>query len=368
MSPSPILAALGRWVVYRPNTPPRWGSEVRRQALFEALARRTEARIVARWSLLERRGNELPLRWLRRSPGADRPLLAASEQPPRRAWDAVNDWTRPFAVGIYDDPVAQASAIGAVLDKGTRADASARLAFSTATFEWLVVPTASFAALIGLDPHRVLVGGNGTDTRRIVPGPFPELPTIGMVSGASAGRGIEALIEAARALRSGYFSDLRLILWLIATSEVSARYLDALRQAQKANEWIEFSEVPHLRLGTELARATVLCIPHPKSDYLDTALPVKLLDSLAAGRPVVVTPRTETARVISKFNAGVVAAGDRPDDLAAALRSPLSSPSEAAALGALARTAAHSYDWDVVGGRLAELLMERAIADRRLSF
>lgn len=348
------------WLIFRPGGAPRWGSEARRQSLFEVLGERTAARVIRYWTQIDRRGTTIPLRWLRRPAGSPRPLLAASEQPPLRARDLIAAWSKPFAVAIYDDPVAQSAAFGVELGGPARSELQERLATSIGLFEWLVVPTGSFAELIGLPADRTVVAGNGTDTRRIVPGPWPERPVVGMVSGAAGGRGIESLIEAAGRLRGGH-PDLVLRLWLVATSPASEAYLAALRAGVASKPWVEIATAPHEGLGAALATATVLCIPHPANAYMDVALPVKLLDSLAAGRPVVVTPRTETAAIVDRHGAGTVAAGDGPDDLAAAIQPLLADPARARVLGTAARRAAEGeFDWRVVGGRLADTLLERA--------
>jgi glycosyltransferase involved in cell wall biosynthesis len=348
------------WMIFRPGGAPRWGSEARRQSLFEVLAERTGARSIRYWTQLDRRGTTIPLRWLRRPASAPRPLLAASEQPPIRARDLIAGWSKPFAVAIYDDPVAQSAAFGLELEAGATAPLRERLATSIELFDWLVVPTGSFADLIGLPAGRVIVAGNGTDTRRIVPGPWPDRPVVGLVSGAASGRGIESLVEAAIRLRASR-ADLLLRLWLVATSPASEAYLAALRTQLAAMPWVEIATVPHDDLGAALASATVLCIPHPANAYMDVALPVKLLDSLAAGRPVVVTPRTEIAEIVARHGAGIIAAGDGPDDLAAAIQPLLADPARARGLGEAARLAAErEFDWRVVGGRLADTLLERA--------
>src|SRR2546425_3358900 len=45
-----------------------------------------------------------------------------------------------------------------------------------------------------------MVAPSGTDTGMIVPGPWPATPVVGVVSGASPGRGIETLVESCRLL------------------------------------------------------------------------------------------------------------------------------------------------------------------------
>ena len=227
------------------------------------------------------------------------------------------------------------------------------------------MPTRSFAELVGLDLSRVIVGGHGTDTEHVRPATWPDRPAIGVVSGAGPGRGLEALVEAARLLRSD-IPELRLLLWLVATSPESEAYLDGLRAQVSRDQWIELGTAPYDQLGAELSRATVLAIAHPASAYMDVILPVKLFDSMAAGRPLVVTPRTETVAVVRDAGAGVVAAGDTPEDIAAAALTLLTNDELARSMGAAGRAAAvEQWDWRVRSAWIADALLEREGLTRR---
>jgi len=348
-----------QWVVFRPRSERRWGGELRRHYIFAELAIETEARVIHYWRQLERLDGRCPLSVMRRRRPRGRPWFVSSEQPPARAFEAIRRLTQPLAVAIYDDPVAQSEALGVDLGDDRKAELQARLRESIAGFALYVVPTSAFADLVSLDSSRVIVAGNGTDTARIAPGPMPADPTVGFVSGAAPGRGIETLVAAVRELRATGL-PVRLRLWLVATSQSSERYLADLRVALAGEGWVTIESAPYERLGHALAGATVLCVPHPPSPYMDAALPVKLLDSMAAGRPLVVTPRTETAAIIRRHGAGIVAGGDRPEDLAAALLEVLSDAALAQRLGAAGRRAAElHYDWQIVGKRLAHELIAR---------
>ena len=171
-----------------------------------------------------------------------------------------------------------------------------------------------------------------------------------MVSGASPGREIETLIEAARQLRSAV-PDLRLLLWLVATSKESEAYLAGVRSLVDGDPWIELAAAPYERLGAELARATILCIAHPANAYMDVALPVKLFDSMAAGRPLLVTPRRETAALVERHHAGLVTAGDTPEDIASGALRLLDDPALTHRLGAAGRDAAEGAS---TGGSVAQ--------------
>jgi glycosyltransferase involved in cell wall biosynthesis len=118
-------------------------------------------------------------------------------------------------------------------------------------------------------------------------------------------------------------------------------------------------------LGTQLGRATALAIAHPPNEYMDVALPVKLFDSLAAGRPVIVTPRLETAALVRHHGVGVVTAGDSIEDVATAIVETVRDDARAQALGAKARQVAErEFDWTIVGARIADAVLARTDGKR----
>jgi glycosyltransferase involved in cell wall biosynthesis len=113
-------------------------------------------------------------------------------------------------------------------------------------------------------------------------------------------------------------------------------------------------------MGLAMSKASVLCVPHPPSAYMDSVLPVKLSDSMGAARPVVVTPRTEMAELVARARAGVVAAGDSEDDLAAAIDHVFAHPREAHRMARSGRRfAQRELDWRVIGKRLAREIIRR---------
>ena len=341
----------------------RWGGDLRRTHLFRGLAERTGATILDGWGRRPLRDEfgilrilPTPLRFLRPRP---RPRLASSEMVPPTVMGLARRVLDPAAVAVYDDPVAQAHDLGIVMAADRQAYFTARKRANLRAFRWHVVPTASFAEHIGLDMSRVIVAGNGTNAGHVVPGEWPEDPAIGMISGAAPGRGIETLIAAARELHE-VIPELRLLLWLAATGEDSREYLEALKRSTATDRWIEISTADYDELSVALRQATILTIPHPPGEYHDIALPVKLLDSMAAGRPLVVTPRTEVRAVVERHRAGLVTTGETPEDLATTIRQLIEDDALAREIGARARLAAETfYDWRVVGDRLASAVLER---------
>ncbi len=360
------IAALSTpWVVVREGDRQRWGAEIRRRRIFEALAERTSARVVDGWTArqLVEGVNASPWDALRlRRPFralVRPPRLAASEMLSEKVVETARRIADPAVVAVYDDAVSQLHAFGLTVSADRIRELRRRRTDNLEAFRWHVVPTESFARLVDLDRDRIIVGGNGTDPDHIRPLPWPEEPAIGVVSGAGPGRGLESLIEAARILRAEV-PGLHLLLWLVATSPESEDYLDRLRGSVAQENWVEVGSVDYRDLASALGRATVLCIPHPANDYLDVALPVKLFDSMASGRPLVVTPRLETQAVIRAARAGVVSHGDTPADLAAAAGRLFADERLAQAMGEAGREAAVTqFDWRIRSAAIADAVLDR---------
>jgi glycosyltransferase involved in cell wall biosynthesis len=333
------------------------GGPVRARHVFSVLAGRTGARVVAAHG---RRGlPSLGLAIGSASGGWRRPLVLASTQLiPRTGLGLLRRAVHAAVLDVHDHPGLQAEGLGFSLRADDRRALDDLFIANVAAFDRLVVPSSTFTELCGLEPDRVIVVANGADTKLVIPEPMPAEPVVGMVSGAAPGRGIELLVNAMAQVRAEEPAA-TLHLALAATGPASAAYLDALRSDLRGGHpWVSIDAVPYAALGTFLGAAAVLVIPHPPNAYLDAATPVKLFDSMAAGRPVVVTPRLETAAIVRAVDAGVVAASDRVEDLAAAILALLRDEPRRRALGENARRAAvDRYDWHVLASALADVLL-----------
>jgi glycosyltransferase involved in cell wall biosynthesis len=259
---------------------------------------------------------------------------------------------------VHDHPVLQADSLAVALDDAVRVRLERDFARNVEAFGRLVVPSSSFAELCRLPADRVIVVTNGTDTDQVIPRPGPPEPVVGMASGAAPGRGIELLLASMARVRAE-IPEATLRLALTATGPASARYLHALAsQLRERNPWVTLNEVSYRQLGAFLGTAAVLVIPHPADPYLDVSTPVKLFDSMAAGRPLAVTPRLETRKIVENCRAGLVAASDGPDDLAEAILTLLRSESLRRELGENARRCAvERYDWRVLSAGLADAIL-----------
>jgi glycosyltransferase involved in cell wall biosynthesis len=330
----------------------RWGGDIRRHYLLRPLAHLTQARKARSWTADALRG-------ALDEAGLDRPRLASVELLDREALDLATRRTRPTVVDFHDEPVAHAAALGDTLSAERGVELRSLVESNLATFRDVICQSPEFVRFVGLDAQRTFIAPSGTDSRLIVPGPWPVAPVVGMVSGASPGRGIEALVAACRLLRAD-LPKLRLWLALVGTTESGRAYLLELVESFAAEPWITIEAVPYPEIGQRLAATSVLVIPHPAHPYWDAVLPIKMFDYLAAGRPVVTTPRSATASLLVGCAAGVVADGDGPTHLAAAIGRLLEDDRLSRRMGAAGRKAAETtYDWSVIGRRLAIDIVRR---------
>jgi len=347
-----------RWMVLREGSRLRWGGDLRRHHVLAALAARPDATDVDGWSAGRLRE---ALAGDRRRPWGARPRLAAATMLAADALTEAAGRTLPFAIDFHDDPLAQNAALGVEVDRAWVERTTDRKRRNVEAFRWLVVPSRELAALAGLDGDRTIVAGNGSDTTVITAGPWPGEPAIGFISGASAGRGIETLIEAARLVRNSV-PELRLLLWLAATGAAGEVYLEELRRSTARDAWIEYAAAPYREISAQLGRATVLCVPNPPAGYWDAVSPVKLFDCMAAARPVVVTPRTVMRAEVERHEAGLIASGDRAEDLAGPIARLIADEPLARQLGENGRTAVVAeHDWRRISETLAAELVRRDV-------
>lgn len=97
---------------------------------------------------------------------------------------------------------------------------------------------------------------------------------------------------------------------------------------------VDHSEVPAL-----LERAAVAWIPLRRHGNYDRAVPTKLVEAMAMGRPVVASDLPRMAAIVRGTGCGIVVPADDPDAHAAAIRALLTDPVRARTMGAAGRRA-----------------------------
>jgi glycosyltransferase involved in cell wall biosynthesis len=145
----------------------------------------------------------------------------------------------------------------------------------------------------GITPNRVSCLPNGVDTRRFTPaiGPGPvraryalgDRPVIGFVGSLKPWHGLDFLFEGLRALSRRHG------LWRLLLVGDGPGLADAVERAQEetlAGRVVLAGKVPHQEIPAYLAAMDLTVAPYAEADDFYFS-PLKVLESLAAGRPVV---------------------------------------------------------------------------------
>lgn len=96
--------------------------------------------------------------------------------------------------------------------------------------------------------------------------------------------------------------------------------------------------------------------PRHRSPYNDLAVPIKVMEYLSYGRPLVVTDCTEQARIVREADAGIVAADDVEAFAGGLRRMATASPDEIDRWSANATTAAERASWTARARDILEAL------------
>ena len=200
---------------------------------------------------------------------------------------------------------------------------------------------------------RVRVIGNGVDPERFpaalaaerAAAPF----TVGFVGTLKPWHGVETLADAFALLRA-HVSDARLLVVGDGPARAALeRRLDAagVAAAAELTGSVRPDVVPAL-----LARMSVAVAPYPPLPQFYFS-PLKVLEAMAAGLPVVASRVGDLQRLVADGRTGRLVPPGDPEALATALCSLADRPDERVRLGAAARRAVlAAHTWDAVVGRI----------------
>jgi colanic acid biosynthesis glycosyl transferase WcaI len=120
--------------------------------------------------------------------------------------------------------------------------------------------------------------------------------------------------------------------------------------------------VPPREIPALYAAADAGVVPLRDLPIFAGALPTKLFEILAAGRPAIVAARGETAALVREADAGLAVAPEDPQALAAAFGRLRSAPAEARAMGSRGRDYARRFDRAAIVAQWHGLLTQLAAA------
>jgi len=207
------------------------------------------------------------------------------------------------------------------------------------------VPSSGLAEMIGLRTFSLLPPGTDPSLPNLGAG---REPIVAYVGGLDRSDGVETLIEAMAGVREALpGASLRIV------SPVDPR-----RVLGPLPGWIGWLATGRGGLANALRDARVCVIPRPLNRYTDLAVPVKLMDYLSLGKPIVATRAAETERLVAASRAALLV-GDTAAALAAGIARVLTEPDVATGLADRARALAEDprLTWDGRAGRLITVLL-----------
>src|SRR5262249_1974670 len=105
---------------------------------------------------------------------------------------------------------------------------------------------------------------------------------------------------------------------------------------------------------TLLRRAKIFALPSYSENFGNA-----VLEAMACGIPVVVTPEVGLATTVDKAGAGLVIGG-APNTFGPALAELMSDAERRAAMGAAGRAAAGHFSWDAIAGQMKAVYYQAA--------
>ncbi|HET6560457.1 MAG TPA: glycosyltransferase family 4 protein [Marmoricola sp.] len=223
----------------------------------------------------------------------------------------------------------------------------------------VAVWNAGSVALTGvLGPERVRLVQNGVDPLKFAgPDVSHEPPRVLYVGLLTPRKGVLELIEASARLRGeGVDHELRLLGGTPDEGPTAARpVLDAAEGKARLLGTLPPHEVPGV-----YAEADVFCLP----SWWE-AMPMSVLEAMAAGLPVVATDVGDVARLVDDGRTGFVIPPRSPEQLVAALRKLLTDPARARAMGAEGRSRVQARFSAAVSARAVCEVYVEALAARR---
>jgi glycosyltransferase involved in cell wall biosynthesis len=210
---------------------------------------------------------------------------------------------------------------------------------------------------LGIPGDRILVARNGVDLRKFTPSLTKaaaraslDLSLAETIVGFSGhlyeGRGIEELLQAARALHEVSFL-------IVGGDPDDVTKYRALAQEHGVSNAKFVGFVPPNSLPTYLLAADVLVMPYTsRIRTRENMCPMKMFDYLASGRPMVATDFPILREVLQDRHNAILVPPDSGEALASGIRWLLDHPERAAEIGEQARQDAAEYSWENRAGRI----------------
>ncbi|HJR38728.1 MAG TPA: glycosyltransferase family 4 protein [Nocardioidaceae bacterium] len=223
----------------------------------------------------------------------------------------------------------------------------------------VAVWTAGHRALsAALGEQRVCLVDNGVDASRYAePEPPHRPPRVLYVGLLTPRKGVLDLIQASRMLRE---EGVEHELWLLGgTPDEGPAAAEPVHAAAENHAVLLGTRLPE-EMPDAYAAADVFCLP----SWWE-AMPLSVLEAMAAGLPVVATDVGDVARVVQEGKTGYVVPKQAPEQLAAALRKLLTDPGLSRRMGQAGRLRAEQHFSSTVTAHAVGDLYARVLGGRR---
>lgn len=221
----------------------------------------------------------------------------------------------PIILDFYDDEILQKKAYGIPIDDKASQQVKKNIDLSLSMSSHILFPSETLMKYYPLEiQDKGIIVMNASDPVHFKPVPLPGNHNIGILTGLTSGRGIEELLEACKILKND-FADLTVNIAHVSKGGVSS-YEKEIKGIYN-EEWITFRQnVSYFDGAQEFYQNCYLTvIPNLKNFYMDASTPIKLFDTMASARPIVVTDCFEQARIVKEENCGLIC-DFTPEDMA----------------------------------------------------
>jgi glycosyltransferase involved in cell wall biosynthesis len=251
-----------------------------------------------------------------------------------------------LALDIRDNRALQHSAYNVVADQEVMDTIKKVLLLNIDMCDFVFVVSESCKELYPKKYHnKIFVIENASDPCLFQYKELPEELSVGFISGIAPGRGTEFLIKAGEIIKEKVPG---VKLYIAGTpSKESEQYYEKLKNKYESS-WVTFRDdvFYSVNAGLFFKDCYLTVIPHPDHIHYNTTIPVKVLDSMACGRPVVSTNCKETAKILNTYHCGLVS-DFTEQDFAGKITQLLLDREEATIMGKNGRRIVEDiYNWD----------------------
>lgn len=180
---------------------------------------------------------------------------------------------------------------------------------------------------------------------------LPEVPWVGFVGTLYGYQGLHTLVGAAALIRAG-FPDVRFL--IVGSGEMEAELRESVRVRGLADRfhftgWVPYADLP------QCIGAMEICVAPLTADRGD-AIPMKVFDYMACGRPIVIGARRESLQIWSGWPGVVYVEPEDPVALARGVSELLGDAELRSRLGvANRRVVEERYSWGEIARRIMAL-------------